>query len=115
MLEGWLPERLHLSGLLSADEAERCSHLFPEATILPLATMPTIVQANGQSFPASYRITLTKSPGDKQVLYARAVCAALRDFIQWTQDSRHSPRVTGVDGREALAVALQADALAHSR
>ncbi|HEY3415858.1 MAG TPA: hypothetical protein VGM23_03145, partial [Armatimonadota bacterium] len=39
-------------------------------------------------------------------VYAQAVRDALADFLAWTQDPRHTPRVRGWEAREALRVAL---------
>lgn len=112
-LAGWIPERLHLDGLVDADAAARLCELFPEATLHPLAPSPSHVQASGRTAPVQYRITAAVSGGEKQAIYRRAVGEALLDFLHWTNDSAHQPRVTGADGRAALATALRAVALAR--
>ncbi len=114
-LAGWIPERLRLEGLVTAEEATRLSELFPAATCQALETQPCWVRANGKSFPVNFRITAAVSAGEKQDIYAQAVREALEDFLHGVQDSTHQPRVTGDDGRAALALALHAVSLAdHS-
>ena len=113
-LTGWIPDRLRLDGLVNAEEATRLGQLFPEATLQSLETQPSWVRANGRAVPVNYRITTAVSAGEKQHIYARAVREALMDFLRWVADGAYQPRVTGADGRAALAFALRATALARS-
>jgi len=113
VLDGWIPERLRLDGVVNARDSERLTNLFPEVNVTPFNTADAVL-ANGKRFPVESRITIDYTPAPKQVLYAQAVQDAMADFIAWTLVPDYLPRVTGDDARAALAMALQADGLAHS-
>ena len=112
-LSGWIPERLTLDALVSEHQAARLLTLLPGLTALSVAADEQTVLANGQRFTLTRRVQADYSPGEKQVLYGKAVRDAMADFIAWTKDPRYIPRVTGADGREALRIALEVEALAR--
>jgi len=112
-IDDWFPTRLAASGLLSAEAATRAAVLLPSAEIVPLPA-PQMVLANGREREVTHRLQADVTAGDKQVLYAAAVRAAMRDFVEWVRDADHRPRVTGADGRVALAMALAATNMAQA-
>lgn len=113
LLYGWIPERLFLDALVTDREAERLQQLMPGLTMTPIPPSEQQVLANGQTFTLTQHVKADVSPGEKQAIYGRAVYDAMADFIAWTKDPQHTPRVTGADGREALRVALEVEALAR--
>ncbi|MHB9024276.1 MAG: Gfo/Idh/MocA family protein [Armatimonadota bacterium] len=105
-LDGWIPMLLSIDGLLHEGALAAITALLPSAVTTPLPEGEQSFLANGTSFTATHRVTTRVDAGDKQAVYARAVRDALADFLVWTQDARHLPRVTGHDARAALRTAL---------
>jgi predicted dehydrogenase len=111
-LDGWFPTQLTADGLLTAEAAEHAASLLPGAEITALPE-PQAVLANGSERVVTHRLRAKVEIGDKQAAYAAAVSAALVDFLAWVDDDAHRPRVTGTEGRAALALALAATGLAR--
>lgn len=111
-IDGWFPTRLTVEGWLSPSAVDRARDLLPAAEIVPLPE-PQSMLADGRRREITHRIRATVALGDKEEAYAAAVAEAMRDFAAWVGDAGHVPRVTGVDGRAALATALAATALAE--
>ncbi|MHB9133952.1 MAG: Gfo/Idh/MocA family oxidoreductase [Armatimonadota bacterium] len=107
-LDGWIPTTLTCLGLIDEEEAGRLAEIFPNADIRALESGRTMVLADGNEVPVTHTIHAEFDAGEKQAVYGRAVRAAMVDFINWVQIPNYQPRVTGEDGRNALAVAQQA-------
>jgi predicted dehydrogenase len=105
----WLPTRLDLDGLVDLDGMTALARRVRDLHLEPAEGEVT---AHGRAVPVTHRVQGTVIAGDKQALYAGAVRDAMADFLAWTRDPGHTPRVTAVDARAALAIALQATALA---
>lgn len=114
LLEGWIPEKVTIDALVTDAEAACVTALLPGCRAEPLPGGETRVLANGQEVAVTHRLSGTASGGEKQAIYARAVRDAMADFIAWTQQEEYVPRVTGADGRAALAIAITARALAEA-
>ena len=112
-LEGWIPERLTLEGVATRDELKSLTAIFPNLEVEELDEGAMTVLADGQEVIVSHRVRAEVSAGEKLVIYGQAVQDAMADFIAWTRDPRHQPRVTGEDGQRALAVALEVTAAAR--
>jgi predicted dehydrogenase len=113
-LDGWIPERLELDGLVNPREMTRLHALLPEAWVTTEELGGNVWRANGEQVEAATRIKVQLYTAEKTQVYGQAVRAAMADFITWTQHPTHRPRVTGEDGRIALALALRARELARS-
>lgn len=111
-IEGWIPERVRLDGVVTAAAVEALAALTPvEAT--PLAETGETMRANGQAFSVTHHVRADVGLGEKSAIYAEAVRAALADFVAWVADPAHEPRVTGEDARAALHMAREVTAFAH--
>ena len=110
-LDGWFPTHLTVEGLLAPTAIDRARDLLPTAEVAPLPE-PQSVLADGRRREVTHRIRAMVSSGDKEQAYAAAVGEAMRDFAAWVRDDGHTPRVTGADGRAALATALAATGMA---
>ena len=112
-IDGWFPTRLTAEGLVSASAAERASTALPGAEVVPLDS-PQAVRADGREREVTHRLRAAVEIGDKQDAYAAAVRAAMLDFIAWVRNPAHHPRVSAVEGRAALAIALEATEMARA-
>jgi len=110
-VEGWFPTQLRIDGLLSTQAVDRAHALLPTANIHPLPE-PQTVLADGHRREITHMVQAEISIGDKEQAYAAAVGEAMADFAAWVCDTTHVPRVTGADGRTALAIALHATEMA---
>lgn len=112
-LDEWIPINLTLDGVVNTAEAERLAELFPGAEIAGLYVEKPQVLVNGTEMTVTHRIHAVANAGDKEDVYGKAIQDAMGDFVAWTRDSSHQPRVTGENGRHALKVALDAIARAE--
>ncbi len=110
VLEGWIPERMMLHGLITDEEAAQLTALCPSVKCCPVSEQ--VVRADGREWRVSQQATGSMDAGEKQAIYAQTVRAAMRDFLAWTSGDIPAPAVTGVDARAALDLALQATAQA---
>ncbi len=110
ILQDWLPTRLDFDCLTDLDGVTAITKLVPEVHVEP-AEGPVL--AHGQTAAVTHQVQAAVVAGEKQVLYAQAVRDAMADFLAWTRDPAHTPRVTGRDARDAVAMAEAAVELAH--
>jgi predicted dehydrogenase len=106
-LDGWIPTHLMVDALTDAAQADRLCALVPDLIATPLDA-PHEVLANGRAFTVTHKVAGVWSPAPKQEIYAAAVRDAMSDFLAWVRDPAHPVRVTGEDGRDALAMAAAA-------
>jgi hypothetical protein len=60
-------------------------------------------------------VEMSHGQGDlKMHRYGELVRSLLADQLDWIEDRRHVRRLTEQNGRDALAVAVEADILAHT-
>jgi predicted dehydrogenase len=111
-LDEWYPTRLRVDGILAEDRCQELVDLLPTVALHPLQDSMS-VSANGVARTVTTHACAEISLGEKQAAYAAAVRDAVADFIAWTRDADHQPRVSGADGRAALALALDATILAR--
>ncbi len=114
-LDGWLPDRLELDGVMTAAEIARLRDILPDGWVTASELGGNNLRANGEPVTATMLVHAGAATAEKQLVYGQAVRAAMADFIAWTQRPAHRPRVTGDDGRAALALALQARELARAQ
>ncbi|OPZ86398.1 MAG: 1,5-anhydro-D-fructose reductase [bacterium ADurb.Bin429] len=113
-LDGWIPERLELEGLVNPEALARLTALLPEAGITTQELGGGPWRADGEAVAATTLARAQVFTAEKSLAYGQAVRAALADFITWTRQPGYHPRVTGTDGRAALALALRARELARA-
>ena len=105
--DGWYPISLTVEGITDAGGVEAMRASFSDLSVAAFA-QPASVSAGGVCRQVTHRVNAGLALDDTQTAYAGAISAAMRDFIAWTQDPTHTPRVSGADGRAALALALAA-------
>ncbi|MHB0935859.1 MAG: Gfo/Idh/MocA family protein [Armatimonadota bacterium] len=110
-IDGWFPTQLVVDGLLAPSVLERARELLPSAEVVQLPA-PQMVLADGRQREVTHSLKANVAIGNKEEAYAVAVGEAMRDFAAWARDAAHPPRVTGADGRAALAIALEAREMA---
>jgi len=114
-LRGWVAYELEARA--TVDRARRAGllELFPEGHVRALRRFKgeeRIYLRRGQEETANALVRLHWSAGeDSQEIYGAALRDLLEDVLAGIRDKDHCPRVTGEDGREALAIALEADRL----
>lgn len=113
-LESWIPDRLTLEALVSEAEAHSLAEVIPTLQVEPLPGGPRCELADGREWEVTHMARAYYAPAPKAAVYAQAVRDVLADFICCTADPAYIPRVTGDDGRAALALATQAVTLAHA-
>lgn len=114
-LDGWIPERLELDGVMAPAEVARLQALLPEAWVTTQELGGNNLRANGEAVTANTLVRAQAVMPEKRLVYGQAVRAAMADFIAWTRQPGHRPRVTGADGRAALDLALRARELARAQ
>lgn len=111
-LYGWIPERLTLDSVVTEQNGKRLEEILGSVQINEIDGALTTL-ANGHMITVTHRITADILAGPKLEIYGKAVQDAMADFIAWTKDPTHHPRVTGEDGKKALEVALAVNEMAR--
>lgn len=109
-LDGWIPTRLTVEGVTDAEGAAHLAALLPEAVV---TLLPSPLVSRLRPGALDRRVTAVVDAGEKGAVYGAAVRAALADFLAGIRDPHYRPRVTGEEGRRALALALEATACAY--
>lgn len=113
-IDGWIPETMTLDGIVNHADGKRIKELIPGTQLTLINEKGLTVLADGKEMTVNSWIHAEVSGGEKLAIYGKAVQDAMADFIVWTKDPAHRPRVTGEDGREALRIALQVNELAFA-
>jgi predicted dehydrogenase len=117
-LDEWVPIRARVRAVVDEKATRELTDLFPGARL----DMHGIWggpgrQAKGRhkSIDVYQQITLTYGlEGEKMVRYGDLMRAMLRDQIHWIHDRSHRRVITEENGRESLAMAVQATNLADA-
>jgi predicted dehydrogenase len=112
-LDGWIPTRLEISGLLRPGDVAPLSSMIPAEAISAFPESQRLL-GDGKELLATHEVHGLIDLGEKQAVYAQAVREAMADFIAWTLEPSHHPRVTGMDGARALATGLEVIRLAEN-
>jgi predicted dehydrogenase len=113
----WVPTRARIHALV--DERQTCElcDLFPGAR-LDVATSyggnDRACRGRGKEIDAYQIVDLSWGDGQpKSALYCRLLRAVMEDQVAWIRDRKHHRVVTEANGRDSLAMACAADAMAH--
>lgn len=91
--------------------------LFPGARLDVIASYggkDRACRGRGKAIDAYQIIDLSFGDGrDKSPLYGQLLRSMMEDQAAWIRDRNHQRVVTEANGRDSLAVACEADALAH--
>jgi predicted dehydrogenase len=116
-LSDWVPTRARIHALVDERQTRELCDLFPGARLDVAASYggaDRACQGRGKKIDAYQIIDL--SFGDEQAkspLYSRLLRSMMEDQTTWIRDRNHRRIVTEANGRDSLATACEADALAH--
>jgi predicted dehydrogenase len=116
-LHDWVPTRARIRALVDERQTRDLCDLFPGARIDVEASYggkDRACRGRGKAIDASQVIELSFGDGQpKSPLYCRLLRSMMEDQVAWLHDRGHRRVVTEANGRESLALACEADALAH--
>lgn len=117
ILQGWVAGRLELRALVDVDQFALIKELFPDANMKTNRRFKgrrRLLLARGKERTVDLDIGLSwASKDDGETLQGKAVKALITDFARSVRRPDHRCRVSGEDGRAALAIALEADRLSR--
>jgi predicted dehydrogenase len=115
----WVPTRARIHALVDERQTRALCDLFPGARLDVAASYGGTDRAcrgRGAQIDAYQLIDLSFGDGQaKSPLYGRLLRSMMEDQLAWFRDRSHRRVVTEVNGRDSLALACAADALAHCR
>ena len=118
ILHDWVPTRVRIRALVDERQTRDLCDLFPGATIDVEASYggkDRACRGRGKAIDAQQLIEVSAGDGQpKTPLYCRLLRSMMGDQAAWIGDRNHRRVVTEVNGRESLALACEADALAHA-
>lgn len=115
----WVPTRAKVRAAVDERQTRELLELFPGATVDASATYggkDRACQGRGRWADVYQVIDLSYGEGRAKLpLYGRLLRAMFEDQVAWIRDRSHARVVTEANGRDSLALACQADAMAHAR
>jgi predicted dehydrogenase len=113
----WVPTRARIHAILDERQTRDLCDLFPGARIDVVASYggkDRACRGRGKAIDAYQMIDLSFGDGQgKSQLYSRLLRSVMEDQAAWLRDRTHRRVVTEANGRDSLAMACEADALAH--
>lgn len=117
-LEEWIPVRARIRALVDEADTRTLCELFPGARLDVTAWYggPDRKCAGRHKLLDVYQLVdMHYGQGDaKMHRYSELVRALFADQLDWIRDRRHERRTTDQNGRDALAMAVEADRLAQA-
>jgi predicted dehydrogenase len=119
MLAEWVPIRATIHALIDETATRTLCELFPGSRLdvtASYAGKERVCSGRHKVLDVYQMVEMRYGQGDlKMHRYGELVRSLLADQLAWIEDRRHVRRVTEQNGRDALAVAFEADMLAHRR
>lgn len=116
-LEGWIPVGARVRGIMSQKTDARLQDILPDATrevVESYEDDEKLCSGRHKNLKVDERVRFTTPDGvDKEQRYGEMIQSMFRDQIRWIADRSHERKITAENGRESLAVALEADRLAR--
>ncbi len=116
-LYDWVPTRVRVRALVNERQTRDLCDLFPGAKIdvdSSFGGKDRECRGRGKAIDAHQVIEVSSGDGQsKSPLYCRLLRSMMEDQVAWIRDRSHRRVVTEVNGRESLAIACEADTLAH--
>jgi predicted dehydrogenase len=113
----WVPTRARIHALVDERQTRDLGDLFPGARLdvaAPYGGNDRACRGRGKPIDAYQVIDLSFGDGQaKSPLYGRLLRSMMEDQAAWIRDRSHRRVVTEANGRDSLATACEADALAH--
>lgn len=117
-LYDWVPTHIRIRAIVDERRTRELCELFPHARIDVNAyygAKDRACRARGRDLDVYQSINLTAGGIPKPHLYGDLLRALMADQAAWIRDRSHQRIITERNGRDSLAVACAADALARSR
>ena len=115
----WVPTRARIHALLDERQTRQLCELFPGGRLdvaVSYGGGDRSCRARGKEIDAYQIMDLSFGDGAaKSPLYCRLLRAMMEDQAAWIRDRAHARVVTESNGRDSLAMACQADAMAHRK
>jgi predicted dehydrogenase len=116
-LDEWVPTRLHLHALADESGTRALCELFPGSRLDVTATYSPkdrLCQGRHKALDVFQRLELTAGEQHQKMhVYGELLRSFMTDQLAWLRERRHSRCITQDNGRDSLAVAEEADRLAH--
>lgn len=116
-LHDWVPTRAVINTILDEKQTRALCALFPGGRLDVLNTYggkERLCQGRGKPIDAYQMVEFTFGEGQsKSKLYSSLLRAMMTDQVAWIRDRSHQRVVTEVNGRDSLALAVDATNLAH--
>lgn len=118
VVEGWIPLKVTLRGLMSKEQFLEAQGLYPEmaAEFKPLdreGPVPVTGRGKTAAVDGEVKIEFTISE-EKKAVYAEAFRSLVRDQLAYLSDPQHRRKITETNGRQALDLAVAATRLASN-
>jgi hypothetical protein len=116
-LEEWVPVRATIHACVDEANLRTLQELFPRSEIEVTESVQgenRHVSGRHKPFEIDREVTIRSGRrAEKMERYGALVGALLADQLAWIADRRHVRRLTEENGRDSLAIALEADRMAH--
>jgi predicted dehydrogenase len=116
-LYDWVPTRARIHALVDEAQTRELCGLFPRSQLdvdVSYGGHDRRCRGRGKDIDAYQIIDLAWGDGQaKSPLYGRLLRGMMADQVAWVRDRNHERVVTEMNGRNSLAMACDADALAH--
>jgi predicted dehydrogenase len=116
LLQGWVPTNVRIHAVADESQMRELSELCPGAQIDVLTTYDAGHRAfysHGRHHDACQEFELRWAGLPKMPLYRELLRRMMTDQAAWISDRGHRRKVTERNGRDSVAMACAADALAH--
>jgi len=118
LLQGWVPTSVRITALVNEVQSRQLSELFPDARIDVQATYSQRdreLYSHGRHHDAYQQIELHWEGLEKMPLYCELLRRMMADQVAWIRDRSHVRKVDERNGRDSVAMACAANALAHNQ
>lgn len=117
MLQGWVPTSVRIHAVANESQTRELSDLLPGARIDVLNTCAPrdrSFYSHGRDHDVYQQFDLHWEGMDKMPLYCELLRRMMSDQVAWIRERGHERKVNGQNGRDSVAMACTADALAHA-
>ena len=114
-LIGWNPLEMELEGVVNEAAMKELLRLVPDLETEPFESSEGVIHGNGIDYPVTCHVRTTVDLGDPEEMYRSEISALFEDFLDTIENpTEHRPRVTLLDGAEAVRVAVASAESARS-
>jgi hypothetical protein len=116
LLQGWVPTSVRIHAVANEPQTRELSELFPRARIDTLMTYGPRYRAfysHGHQHDAYQQFELHWEGPQKMPLYCELLRRMMTDQAAWIRDRGHQRKINEQNGRDSVAMACAADALAR--